>query len=606
MATLKPRDKLDTTATSASSGRPDAAGVNGPEDNASDWHAIDWRAVEGDVRRLRQRIFTASQTGDIKRVRNLQKLMLRSRANTLLSVRRVTERNAGRLTAGIDGQVVLTASDKAQLVAWVHHQSRSWQAMPVKRVYIPKAGGKQRPLGIPVIIDRVLQACVVNALEPEWEARFEPRSYGFRPGRGCQDAIQAIYGTLKGNNPRRLWILDADLASAFDRIDHSHLLAALGTFPARKRVEQWLKAGMVDKGRLAETEEGTPQGGVASPLLLNIALHGMEHAAGVRYRTLGTHAVRVKSDSPVLIRYADDQIALCHSHEQALEVKAALAEWLAPRGLSFNEDKTQVVSVDDGFDFLGFNVRRYDGKLLIKPSAAAVKRIRQRLRAEMLALRGANASTVLRTINPIVRGWSAYYRTVVSSATFNALDRYMWKLTYKWAKHSHPRKSNAWITARYFGRFNTARQDRWVFGDRDSDAYLQKFAWTSIVRHRLVKGTSSPDDPALADYWAERRRKGPSPPIGRADLRLLKAQDSRCLICGGLLLYANHEPQSPREWEQWLAVTRKAIARHHIVTQGTSTPGRIRLTHVHCHRRQIADSGTSPSSLPVRGPSELA
>ncbi len=221
MATLKPRDKLDTTATSASSGRPDAAGVNGPEDNASDWHAIDWRAVEGDVRRLRQRIFTASQTGDIKRVRNLQKLMLRSRANTLLSVRRVTERHAGRLTAGIDGQVVLTASDKAQLVAWVHHQSRSWQAMPVKRVYIPKAGGKQRPLGIPVIIDRVLQACVVNALEPEWEARFEPRSYGFRPGRGCQDAIQAIYGTLKGNNPRRLWILDADLASAFDRIDHS-------------------------------------------------------------------------------------------------------------------------------------------------------------------------------------------------------------------------------------------------------------------------------------------------------------------------------------------------------------------------------------------------
>jgi RNA-directed DNA polymerase len=605
--TLEPTDKLDAATRAAAEQAAVHGNANGPEGEVLDWHAINWRAVEADVQRLRQRIFTASQAGDLKRVRNLQKLMLRSRANTLLSVRRVTERNAGRLTAGIDGQVVMTARDKAQLVVWVHEQSSSWQPMPVKRVFIPKASGKQRPLGIPVIADRVLQARVVNALEPEWEARFEPKSYGFRPGRGCQDAIGATYRVLKGPNPQRRWVLDADLAAAFDRIDHSALLAALDTFPARELVAQWLKAGVVDQGRFAVTEEGTPQGGVISPLLLNIALHGMEQAAGVRYWQSDTNGARIARGSPVVIRYADDLIALCHSREQALEVKAALAEWLAPRGLTFNEGKTQVVSVDEGFDFLGFNVRRYHGKLLIKPSTAAVKRIRERLRVEMRALRGHNVATVLRRINPIVRGWSAYYRTVVSSDTFTRLDDYVWKLTYKWAKYGHPNKPRSWIIARYFGRFNPSRQDQWVFGDRASGAHLLKFSWTKIVRHPLVKGTSSPDDPALASYWTERRSKGPPPPLGRADLRLLQTQGGRCPLCGGFLLHADHAPQSPREWEQWLAVTRTAMSKHHIVAHGThGRSDEIRLTHAHCHRRHHADTGTSTSALTAREPVGLA
>src|SRR5664279_1686433 len=303
--TPEPKDKLDAM-TGRTAVLPGAAVVvNGPEDDHLDWDAIDWRTAEDDVRRLRQRIFTASQAGDLKRVRNLQKLMLRSRANTLLSVRRVTELNAGRKTAGVDGKVVLLPAAKIELVDWVQHNTEPWQAQPVKRMYIPKRGstGKRRPLGIPVIVDRCLQARVVNALEPEWEARFEPRSYGFRPGRGCHDAIEAIFHVARGANPRRGWVLDADLAGAFDRIDHDHLLGMLGTFPARGLIADWLKAGVIEQGRFAPTEEGTPQGGVVSPLLLNVALHGMEQSAGVRYQQTGIHARITAPDSPVLIRY---------------------------------------------------------------------------------------------------------------------------------------------------------------------------------------------------------------------------------------------------------------------------------------------------------------
>ncbi len=594
----EPEDKLDTTTNVV---------VNGPEDATLAWRQIDWRHVEADVRRLRQRIFTASQAGDLKRVRSLQKLMLRSRANTLSSVRRVTERNAGRLTAGVDGEVVLSPEAKLKLADRIQHPSEPFKALPVRRVYIPKKGSstKRRPLGIPVILDRCHQARVVNALEPEWEARFEPRSYGFRPGRGCHDAIEAIYLTAYGKRTKRRWILDADLASAFDLIAHDHILAMIGTFPARGMVEQWLKAGVVENGRLSRTEEGTPQGGVVSPGLLNIALHGMEDAAGVRYEKVGSDAAWTERGSPVVIRYADDLIVLCHSRHEAEQVKARLAAWLAPRGLAFNEDKTRVVTLDEGFDFLGFNVRRYHGKLLIKPSKAATRRIRERLRDELRSLRGTNAPAVIKRLNPIIRGWAAYYRTAVSSETFHALDGLLWKLTFKWATFSHSNKPTSWVVHRYFGQFHKTRQDRWVFGDRDSGAYMLRFGWTKIVRHQIVTGTASPDDPALTEYWAERRRKTPLP-IDKTSQWLIKAQHGRCPICRDALLPADDQPQTPREWEQWLAITRKTIVKDALRENGKSGTAEPRLIHAHCHNGHRARDGNGPELLPASDPSGLA
>jgi RNA-directed DNA polymerase len=563
--------------------------VNGPEDVGLDWDGVDWRLHEDNVRRLRQRIFKAAQEGDLAKARNLQKLMLRSWSNTLVSVRQATQRNAGRKTAGIDGEVALTSSARMDMAVRVHQSQRSWRPRAVKRVYIPKAGNraKSRPLGIPVIADRCHQGRVRAALEPEWEARFEPKSYGFRPGRSCHDAIHAIYTVCRGSRAKRVWALDADLAAAFDRIDHSRLLDSLGSFPARDMIRDWLKAGVVEAGKgFAPTDEGTPQGGVISPLLLNVALHGLEQAAGVRYVTSGRQAGQTKVDSPVVIRYADDLVALCHSQRQADLVKAKLAEWLEPRGLVFNEDKTQIVHVArSGFDFLGFNVRRYNGKLLIKPSKAAVRRIRERLRAEIHALRGSNAKAVIATLTPVIKGWAAYYRGVVSKRTFSVLDNYMWALTYKWATYSHPNKSKRWVVARYFGKFNKFRNNQWVFGDAASGTHLTKFSWTGIVRHVMVKGGASPDDPALTAYWADRRRRF-KPPVDGYTLNLLAKQDGRCPHCGSELLSADQPPESPTEWERWwLLVIRKAIVADYLVHHGRSGPAdgdQTRLVHASC------------------------
>jgi RNA-directed DNA polymerase len=327
--------------------------------------------------------------------------------------------------------------------------------------------------------------------------------------------------------------------------------------------------------------------------------HGKEQAAGARYRKTGREASQFVTGCPVPVRYADDFVVLCHSRQEALEVKARLASWLASRGLSFNEDKTRVVPLNEGFDFLGFNVRRYGTKPPIKPSKAAVRRIRERLRTEMRSLRGTNAQAVIKRLNPIIRAWAAYYRTQVSSDVFNQLDHYLWRLTYKWARYSHQNKPKTWVAARYWGKFNKSRQDRWVFGDRKSGAYMHKFSWTRILRHRLVRHGASPDDPELADYWAWRRRKGVPLPINKTTQELTDAQDGRCSICGGVLFAVEDRPQNPHEWEKWLT------SRATVITTATQRPDPTeeatpRLMHAECRR------GLGPGLRTAYEPSGLA
>jgi len=352
-------------------------------------------------------------------------------------------------------------------------------------------------------------------------------------------------------------------------------------------------------------------------LLLNVALHGLEGAAGTRYRSTGTKAGKTEPEAPVLVRYADDFAVCCHSRQQAEQVKAQLALWLKPRGLVINEDKTQIVHLTEGFDFLGFNLRRYEGKLLIKPSTAAIRRIRERLAEEMRGLRGSNARAVIARLNPIIRGWAAYYRPVVSSKTFASLDNYMWKLTYKWATYSHPNKSKTWTVDHYYGKFNQSRNDRWVFGDRSTVntwggvSHLIKFAWTNIVRHQMVKGASSPDDPALTRYWAARRRRN-KPPLDSHTLRLLDRQGHRCPLCGETLLAVDQPPNSPRQWETWWQqVTRKTVQHDQLARHGqTGRPGnsddaQLRLTHAYCNRALHARHRRS-TALPTCTPQRLA
>lgn len=544
--------------------------ANETEGRNTDWNAVDWRRAQKAVSNLRRRIFRASEEGDRRKARSLQKLMLRSYANALLSVRRVTQINVGKNTPGVDMLVVKTPKARGELVDQIRAY-QPWKARPAKRMYIPKAGGRLRPLSIPTIHDRVMQAIVKNALEPYWEARFEPASYGFRPGRSCHDAIAKIFNIARPNK-RKKWVLDADIEGAFDAISHDELLAVIGPFPARELIRQWLKAGYVEGGSRHRTETGAPQGGVISPLLMNIALHGMESALGVRYDKRGQIA-----GSRALVRYADDWVVFCESEDDAKAARGQIREWLLKRGLRLSEEKTRIAHLTEGFDFLGFNVRHYPApktsrsgwKLLIKPSKASVLKLQDRLRREWKALEGHNIAEVLIRLNPILRGWANYFRVGVSKQTFGSLDHWMFKRCVKYVKRTHPDKRRCWRQSNYWGELNPNRKDRWVFGDKSTGTYLLKLSWTPIVRHVLVKGSASPDDPALRGYWIrrEQRKIDTLPPklIGLAHI-----QRGRCAHCGASLY------------------NREALHRHHLRPKaegGSDERSNLRLLHLYCHQQ---------------------
>lgn len=557
---------------------PDVDQTNGTE-RPTEWTNVNWRKVNRQVRNLRQRIFRATQTGDFNKARSLQKLMLRSYSNTLLSVRRVTQVNAGKNTAGMDKLIVRTPATRGQLV---EHLStyQPWKAKPARRVYIPKASGKLRPLGIPTIIDRCLQAKVKNALEPSWEARFEGSSYGFRPGRGCHDAIARIYN-ITTPNKRKKWVVDADITGCFDNIDHQFLLETIGPVPGRELIKQWLKAGYVDKGVFYDTEAGTPQGGVISPLLANIALHDMEKALDVNYNYRG----EIRGPRAV-VRYADDFVVFCESKEDAEQAEITLKEWLGKRGLSLSPEKTHITHLTQGFDFLGFNIRHYEVpqtsksgyKLLIKPSKKSVKAIREKLREEWLRGQGSNVPALIRKLNPIIRGWANYFRIGVASDVFRSLDNWMFHRELRYASRTHPNKPWYWKRKRYWGRLKLTRKDNWMFGDKRTGMYLLKFSGIGIHRHILVKGTRSPDDPSLREYWQE-RNKTQVKNLRVKEQRIARKQNYICEECRESLFNGEE------------------LHLHHIKPRkdgGEDADHNLKLVHLYCHQQihKNMDNGT--------------
>jgi RNA-directed DNA polymerase len=536
----------------------------------TDWNSVNWRKANRIVRNLRQRIFRASTEGNLKKVRSLQKLMLGSYSNTLVSVRRVTQVNKGKNTPGVDKMLVKTPIARSRLVEELTRYT-PWKAEPVRRIYIPKANGeKQRPLGIPTIRNRCLQAMVKNALEPYWEARFEGTSYGFRPGRSTHDAIARVY-TIARPHCKKKWIVDADIKGAFDNIDHEFLLKIMGSFPGKELIKQWLKAGYMEQGRIHKTETGVPQGGVVSPLLFNIALHGAESILGIRYDNWGRN-----QSKRAIVRYADDMVAFCESKEDAEEVTQILKNWLKERGLELSPEKTKIRHLSDGFDFLGFNIRQYKSqyaqtgwKLLIKPSKESVQRLRDKLRKTWHSLKGQNVSAIVGRLNPVIRGWANYYRIAVAWETFSKLDNWMFRREVRYVNHTHPKKPKYWKKARYWRRLPPNRQDSWVFGDKQKGLYLLKFSWFSIERHVLVKGRASPDDPNLREYW-QKRNTTKANDLMPSRKRMAREQGGICPVCGEPLF--NDEE----------------IQVHHkkpIKEGGTDNYGNLQLLHLYCHQQ---------------------
>lgn len=539
-----------------------------------DWHSVNWRETNRRVRNLRRRIFKATQNGDKRKIRNLQRLMLKSYSNILLAVRKVTQDNAGKKTAGIDKVLVKTPKARMELVTDLATHA-DWKPKPSRRVYIPKNNGKERPLGIPTIKDRCMQAIVKNALEPSWEAQFEGISYGFRIGRSTHDALSKIYLALRPNKKKK-WVVDADIKGCFDNINHEYLMKRIGNFPARRLIQAWLKSGYVHKNVFYNQESGTPQGGIISPLLANIALHGMENALGVKYNSRGE-----SKGKRILVRYADDFVILCEDKEDAGKAQKDISEWLKPRGLTLSEEKTRIVHITEGFDFLGLNIRHYKVsntptgyKLLIKPSKESLRRTRTRIREIFLENKGNNCRYLIRKINPLIRGIANYLRPYVASEAFSSLDSYIFSRLVRYVKSLHPRKSKSWTRNKYWGRLNLARpNDKWVFGDKTTGIILLKFTGFNIQRHTLVKGKSSPDDPSLREYWDKRNTKtnaNEAEKYNKKKQGIAKKQQYRCPECGDTIF--NGEP----------------LHLHHIVPRcdgGKDDSRNLIWIHQYCHHQ---------------------
>jgi RNA-directed DNA polymerase len=480
------------------------------------WESIDWTKAERVVSRLQARIVKATQESKRRRVHALQFLLTRSFYGKALAVKRVTE-NQGKRTPGVDGVIWQHPGSKWRAIHDLRR--RGYKPLPLRRLYIPKSNGQKRPLGIPTMKDRAMQALHLLALDPVAETVADRNSYGFRKARSCADAIEQCFNALSQRFSAR-WILEGDIKACFDRINHDWLLTNI---PMDKVIlRKWLKAGYVEKSVLFPTEEGTPQGGIISPALANMTLDGLE-------ATLRQHVPRFRSQRVNLVRYADDFVTTGTSKE-VLEthVMPIVTGFLRGRGLTLSVEKTVLTQIGEGFDFLGQNVRKFGGKLLIRPSKKNVRTFLTNIRKVIKDHRQESAATLIGALNPKIRGWANYHCHACSKATFAYVDHRIHQAVWRWAIRRHRNKPKQWIVGRYFG---SQGHRNWVFfGDCDrQDAEqgrprrltLCLAAATAVRRHTKIKGACNPYDPIWHEYLL--RRPGVNRHSGRSVAHLADA-----------------------------------------------------------------------------------
>jgi RNA-directed DNA polymerase len=458
------------------------------------WDNIDWDRVKRKVVCIQNRIVEATKNKRFNKVKALSWLLTRSFYAKLLAIKRVTESKGGK-TPGIDG--IIWKSDKDKFRAAKSLNQKKYKAKPLRRVFIPKKNGKLRPLGIPVITDRAYQALYKLVLGPIAEALADDHSYGFRPNRSCADAIEQCFNIFKWPSSPQ-WIMEADIKACFDNISHKWILKNIPL--SKYMLKQWLKAGFIFKKKLFYSKSGTPQGGVISPVIANMVLDGIQNLLDKEF---------LKKEKVKMVRYADDFIITAISKDILEQrVKPLISKFLSERGLELSKEKTKITNLDEGFDFLGQNVRKYGKKLLTKPSKNSINSVYQKIREHVKANPTATTYDIIYKLNPVITGWANYHRHIVSKRIYSKLDNKVFRLIWNWCKRRHPNKSKQWVKNKYF---KTIGKRNWVFSGKPKggniEISLAYFESTKIFRHVKIKGAANPYDREWHPYFQQRKER---------------------------------------------------------------------------------------------------